>query len=162
MIHLQHAINHANRAYESENFMTLQLASKIYSLRGKKKTNVKPEKKVRNFAFHLTGRRMEIIQIDRLSNKDVLYRVEEKRNVLHTVKRRKAIWIDHILYRDCFLKNIIEGNIERRIEVMGRQERRRKHLLRGFKETKGYRKFEKGSTRSHFLQNQLWNRTLLQ
>jgi hypothetical protein len=30
---------------------------------------------------------------------EVLYRVKEERNVLYTIKRRKANWIGHILSR---------------------------------------------------------------
>jgi hypothetical protein len=29
-------------------------------------------------------------------NEEVLYRVKEKRNILHTIKMRKANWIGHI------------------------------------------------------------------
>ena len=35
----------------------------------------------------------------------------------------------HILRRNCLLKHAIEGKIEGRIDVTGRRERRRKHLL---------------------------------
>jgi len=47
-----------------------------------------------------------------------LQRVKEERNILHTVTRRKGNWIGHILHRNCLLKHIIEGNIERKIEMM--------------------------------------------
>jgi hypothetical protein len=43
--------------------------------------------------------------------------------------RSKADWIGHILRRNCFLKNSIEGKIEGRIAVKGRRRRRRKQLL---------------------------------
>jgi hypothetical protein len=43
-------------------------------------------------------RRMEkIIWTDRVRNEKVLYRVKEKRNIVHEIKRRKANWIGHIL-----------------------------------------------------------------
>ena len=35
--------------------------------------------------------------------------VKGVRNILHTVKMRKANWIGHILYRNCLLKHVIEG-----------------------------------------------------
>jgi hypothetical protein len=35
-------------------------------------------------------RRMEISWTDRVKNEEVLHRVKEERNVIHTVKRRKA------------------------------------------------------------------------
>jgi hypothetical protein len=46
---------------------------------------------------------------DRVTNEEVIRRVKEERNVLHTIKRRKADWIGHILRRNCLLKHIIEG-----------------------------------------------------
>jgi hypothetical protein len=32
-------------------------------------------------------------------------------------KKKKATWIGHIFYRNCFLKHVIEENIKRRMEV---------------------------------------------
>jgi hypothetical protein len=60
---------------------------------------------------------------------EVLHRVKEERNNLHSIKRRQANWIGHILRRNCLLKHIIEGKIEGRTEVKGRRGRRRKQLL---------------------------------
>jgi len=43
-------------------------------------------------------RKMEKISwTDRVRNEEVLHREKEEGNVLHTVKRRKANWIGHIL-----------------------------------------------------------------
>jgi hypothetical protein len=72
----------------------------------------------------------------------VLHRGKEGRNSLHTINRRKANWIGHILCRNCLLKHVIEGNIERRIEVTGRRGRRCKRLLDDLKETRGYWKLK--------------------
>jgi hypothetical protein len=66
---------------------------------------------------------------------EVLHRVKEERNILHTIKRRKANWIGDISCRNCFVKHIIDG---KKIEVTGRQGRRRKKLLDDLKETSGY------------------------
>ena len=52
-----------------------------------------------------------------MGNDEVLQTVK-KRNILQTVKRRKANWNGHILHRNCLLKHIIEGKIQGRIEVM--------------------------------------------
>jgi hypothetical protein len=39
--------------------------------------------------------------------------VKEKRNMLHTIKERKANWIGHILRMNCLLKHVvIEGKME--------------------------------------------------
>jgi hypothetical protein len=70
-------------------------------------------------------------------NEEVLHRVKEERNILHTVKRTKANWIRHILRRNCLLKHVTEGKIEVRVEVTGRRGRRRKQLLDDLKEKKG-------------------------
>jgi hypothetical protein len=48
----------------------------------------------------------------------VLHRVREKRNILHTVKRRKANSIVHILSRNYLLKHTMEGNRENEEEDM--------------------------------------------
>jgi hypothetical protein len=75
---------------------------------------------------------------DRVRNE----RANEERNILHTIKRRKANWIGHILCRNCLSKHVIKGRIEGGIEVTGRQGRRRKQLLDNFKEMRGYWKLK--------------------
>jgi hypothetical protein len=71
-------------------------------------------------------------------NEEVYCGVNEKRNILHTIKRRKVNRIDHILLRNCLITHIIEGKIEVGTKVKGRRERRRKQLLDDCKETRGY------------------------
>jgi hypothetical protein len=51
---------------------------------------------------------------DRVRNEEVLHRVKEERKILHTIQRRKANWIGHILGRNCLLKHVTEGKIEGR------------------------------------------------
>jgi hypothetical protein len=46
---------------------------------------------------------------DHVRNEEVLLRVEEQRNVLHEVRKRKADWIGNILLRNCLLQQVIEG-----------------------------------------------------
>ena len=36
------------------------------------------------------------------------------------VKRRKVSWMDHILFRNCLLEDVIDGTMEGRVEVTGR------------------------------------------
>jgi hypothetical protein len=62
-------------------------------------------------------RRMEINWTAHVRSVEVLHRVNKIKNILHTVKRRKANLIGHILHRNCFLKHIIEGKIEGGINV---------------------------------------------
>jgi hypothetical protein len=88
-------------------------------------------------------RRMEkICWTDRVRNEKVLHRVKEERNILHTIKRRKANWIGHILCRNCLLKHVIEEKLEGRIEMTGRRGRRRKQLLDDLKEKRRYLKLK--------------------
>jgi hypothetical protein len=88
-------------------------------------------------------RRMEKISWTvRLRNEEVLHRVKEERNILNTIKRRKASWIGHILRRNCFLKHVIKGKLEGMIEMIGRRGRRRKQLLDELKEKRRYWKLK--------------------
>jgi len=48
------------------------------------------------------------------TDREVLHRVKEERNTLHTIKKRKASWIGHMLRRNCLLKHVIEGETEGR------------------------------------------------
>jgi hypothetical protein len=54
---------------------------------------------------------------------EVLKIVKKYRNIIHTIKQRKANWIGHILRRNCLLKHVIEGKIKERIEVTGKRGR---------------------------------------
>jgi hypothetical protein len=71
-------------------------------------------------------------------NEEVLLRVNEQRNILHEIRKRKANWIGHILCRNCLLQRVIEGKIKVWIEVTGRRGRRRRKLLDGLKDRRGY------------------------
>jgi hypothetical protein len=79
---------------------------------------------------------------DRVRNEEVLHRVKEERYTLHTIKRRKANWIGHILLRNCLLKHVIEGKLEGRTEMTGRRGRRHKQLLGDLKEKRRYWKLK--------------------
>ena len=68
----------------------------------------------------------------------MLLRVNEQRNILHEIRKRKANWIGHILCRNCLLQQIIEGKIKGQREVTRRQGRRRKKLLDDLKDRRGY------------------------
>ena len=81
---------------------------------------------------------MEISRTDHVRTDETLQRVHEVRNILQTIKIRKAKWIGHILRRNCPLKQVIEGKIEERIDVTERRGRRRKQLLDDFKERRWY------------------------
>jgi hypothetical protein len=71
------------------------------------------------------------------------YGDNEDRNMPHTIKRRQADRIVHILHRNCLRKRVVVGKMEERIEMTGRRGRRRKKLLDNLKETTGYWKLKK-------------------
>ena len=68
----------------------------------------------------------------------MLHRVNEQRNILHEIRKRKANWIGDILHRNCLLKQVIEGKIKGEMEVKRRRGRRRKKLLDDPKDRRGY------------------------
>ena len=67
----------------------------------------------------------KIIWADGVTKMEILRRIQEERNNMHTIKLRKAKWIGHVLGRNCLVKHVIEGEVE----VASRQGRRRKQLL---------------------------------
>ena len=71
-------------------------------------------------------------------NEEVLLRVNEQRNILHEIRKRKANWIGHILRRNCLLQQVIEGKIKGQIGVTRRRGRRRKKLLDDLKDGREY------------------------
>ena len=68
-----------------------------------------------------------------MKNFQVLHRVKEERNSLHTITRRKTTEIGHILSWNCLLKHAFEGK-----EWMRRKGRRRTQLLDDFKNNISY------------------------
>jgi len=90
--------------------------------------------------------------------REVKYYVTESRRRGISYKQwegGKANWIGHILCSICLLKHVIEGTVERRIQVTGRRGRRRKQLLNDIKETRGYCKLKEEALyrtlcRTHF------------
>ena len=58
-------------------------------------------------------RKMEkIIWSDRITNEEVLRRVDEKRTIIKEVTKRKANWVGHILRRNGLMLDIIEGKMD--------------------------------------------------
>ena len=83
-------------------------------------------------------RRMEISWTDQVRNEEVLLRVNEQRNILHEIRKRKANWIGHTLRRNCLLKQVIEGKITGDMEVTRRRGRKCRKLLDNLKDRRGY------------------------
>ena len=80
----------------------------------------------------------KISWIDHVRNEEVLLRVNEQRNILREIRKRKADWIGHILRRNCLLKQVIDGKIKGDVDVTRRRGRRRKKLLDDLKGRRGY------------------------
>ena len=73
-----------------------------------------------------------------MRNEDVLLKVNEQRNIVYVIRKRKANWIGHILRRNCLLKQVIEGKIKGKMEVTRRRGRRRRKQLDELKDRRGY------------------------
>ena len=84
-------------------------------------------------------RRMEKTSwTDHVRDEEVLLRVNEQRNTLREIRKRKANWVGHILRRNWLLKQVIEGKIKGEMEVTRRRGRRSKKLLDDLKDKRGY------------------------
>jgi len=53
---------------------------------------------------------------DHVTNEEVLLRVNEQRNILHEIRKRKTSWFGYILRRNCLLKLLIERKIKGEME----------------------------------------------
>ena len=73
-----------------------------------------------------------------MRKEEVLLRVNEQRNILHEIRKRKAKWIGHILRRICLLKQVIEGKIKGEMGLKIRRGRRHWKLLDDLKDRRGY------------------------
>jgi len=79
-----------------------------------------------------------IIFTNRVKNEKVLGRDKRKRNILHTIKRRRANLIGYSFSRNSLLKHVTEG----KKKVRKRRGRRRKQLLDDVKENRRYWKLK--------------------
>ena len=89
-----------------------------------------------------------------MRNEDVLLRVKEQRNILLEIRKRKVNWIGHILRRNCLLQRVTEG----KIQVAGRQGRRRRKLLDDLKERRGCSHLKEEALDRTILESSLWKR----
>jgi len=96
------------------------------------------QKHLESFEMWCWTRMEKISWTDHVRNEEVLLRVNEQRNILHEIRKRKENEIGHILRRNCLLQRVIEGKIQGGIEVTGRQGRRRRKLLDDLKKKRGY------------------------
>ena len=71
------------------------------------------QKYLERFQMWCWGRMEKISWTDRVKNEEALQRVQRERSVAQTVKSRKAVWIGHILRRNCLMQHVIEGKTRR-------------------------------------------------
>ena len=96
------------------------------------------QKRLENFEMWCWRRMEKVSSTDHVRNEEVLLTVNEQRNILHEIRKRKANCIGHILRINCLLQQVIEGKIKGQIEVTRRRGRRRKKLLDNLKDRRGY------------------------
>jgi hypothetical protein len=77
---------------------------------------------------------------------------------IRSKKKRRGNWIGRILSRNCLVKRVIEGKPEGRVDVTFRRRRRRKQLVDVLNGKERLLEIERGSTRSHCVENWLWER----
>jgi hypothetical protein len=90
-------------------------------------------------------KREKISWTDRVKN-EVLQKVKKERNIVRTIRQRKAKWICHIFRGNCFLKHVIAGKIRGTI----RRGRMCKQVLYCLKEKRRYWNLK--------VENSLWKR----
>jgi hypothetical protein len=55
-----------------------------------------------------------------VGKEEVFFRIKEQRNILYEISKRKSNLIGHILRRNCFIQQLIEGKIKGGVEVRER------------------------------------------
>ena len=96
------------------------------------------QKRLESFEMWCWRRMAKMIWTKLVRKVEVLFRVNEQRNILHEIRKPKANWIGHILRRNCLVKQIIERKIKGQIEVTRRRGRRLKKLLDYHKDRRGW------------------------
>ena len=84
----------------------------------------------------------KISSTDRMRKEEVLQRAKQEKNIVHIVQGKKDNQIGHIWFKDCVLKHVTEGKIEKVVDGTGKRGRRRKQLLDELKERRGYCKLK--------------------
>jgi len=54
-----------------------------------------------------------------VKKEEAFQNVKDERNILHTIERRKADCIGHILHRNCLVKHVIEGRMKEQDDEEG-------------------------------------------
>jgi hypothetical protein len=70
------------------------------------------QKHLESFEMWCWRRMGKISWTEHVRNEEVLHRVKEQMNILHEIGKWKTNWIGHILRRNSFLQQVIEGKIK--------------------------------------------------
>jgi hypothetical protein len=81
---------------------------------------------------------VKISWIDHVRNEEGFLRVNEQKNILHEIQKRKTNLIGHILHRNCLLKHVIKGKVRGEMELKRRLGRRCKKLLYDLRDRREY------------------------
>ena len=73
------------------------------------------------FEMWIWRRMLKISWVDKVSNAEVLQKVQENKSILDTVQHRKFRWIGHILRNDSLLCDIIEGRMKGKVTTGRKQ-----------------------------------------
>ena len=64
------------------------------------------------FEMWIWKRTLKISWVDKVSNAEVLQKVQENKSILDTIQHRKFRWIGHTLRHDSLLRDVIEGRMK--------------------------------------------------
>ena len=84
--------------------------------------NSADRKKVEAFEMWTWRRMLKISWRDKVTNQEVLKRVDEERSLLHMIDRRKHRWLGHVIREEGLLLTVIEGR------MVGKKTRGRRRL----------------------------------
>jgi len=70
------------------------------------------QKYLESFEIWYRKRIGEMNRTEYVEYQEVLQRIKDERNILHTIQRKKAKWLGHNLRRNCRQKHVIEIKLE--------------------------------------------------
>ena len=87
---------------------TLLYASETWTL------SKETEDKIQAFEMWIYRKMLKVSYTDRVTNEEILKRVNEKKKLLQEIKSRKMQYMGHILRSQCLQKQLLEGKVEGR------------------------------------------------
>ena len=74
--------------------------------------NKEVEKRIHAFEMWLFRKMLRISYQEHITNEEVLRRVQEKRTLLQTIKKRKCTFFGHVVRNDGLQRHLLEGRVE--------------------------------------------------